>query len=69
MTVTENCKHFQYFNFETNFLENENFKKFENRFLVESTKIENTSFQYKITISETNVKTNEMVITKCNYQK
>ena len=69
MTVTENCKHFQYFNFETNFLENENFKKFENRFLVESTKIENTSFQYKITISETNVKTNKMVITKCNYQK
>ena len=31
-------------------------KKPEHRFLVESTKIENASFQYKTTISEANVK-------------
>ena len=36
VTISENFEHFQYFNFETDFLENENFF----RFLVERTKIE-----------------------------
>ena len=55
--LSENFKRFQYFNFETDFLENENhFQKLEYRFLVESTKIENASFPYKTAISETSVK-------------
>ena len=36
------------------------FKKLENRFLFESTKIENTSFPFKPAISEANVKTNTL---------
>ena len=35
----------------------------EERFLAESTKIENPSFPYKTAISEVNVKTNRMVTT------
>ena len=57
--------------FKTNFLAKENlaigkpfFKKLEYRFSVESTKIENASFPYKVAISEANVKTNGMVSTK-----
>ena len=38
------------------------FKKLENSFLVESTKIENALLPYKTTISEANVKTNRMVV-------
>ena len=50
---------FNIFNFEADFLENENFfKKLEYSFLVESTEIENVSFPYKTATSETNVKTN-----------
>ena len=45
------------------------FKKLEYYFLVESTKIENASFPYKTTISESNVKTNRMVNTKWTYHK
>ena len=45
------------------------FKKLEQGFLVESTKIENASFPYKTAISEANVKTNRMVSTKWTYQK
>ena len=46
MTISKSFKCFQYFNFEINFLENENlFKKLEYRFLVEITKIENISIQ------------------------
>ena len=42
MTISEDIEHFQYFNFETDVLENENFlKKLEYRFLNERTKIEN----------------------------
>ena len=65
MTIDENSERFQYFNFETDFLENKTFfKKLEYYSLVESTKIENASFPYKTTISESNVKTNRMVNTK-----
>ena len=54
MTISESFKRFQYFNFETSFLENENFfKKLEYRFLVEATKIENT-FPFKTALSEAN---------------
>ena len=57
MTITVNSEPFQYFNVETDFLENENlFQKTGIAFLVENTKIENTSFPYKTTISEANVK-------------
>ena len=40
------------------------FKKLEYRFLVESTKIGNKTFPYKITLSEANVNTNRMGSTK-----
>ena len=45
------------------------FKKLEYRFLVESSKIENTSLPYKTAILEANVKTNRMVSTKSSYHK
>ena len=45
------------------------FKKLGYRFLVESTKIENTSFLYKTATSEANVKTNRMMSTKLTYHK
>ena len=70
MTIAENFKRFQYFDFETDFLANENlFQKTEVPFLVESTNIENASFPYKTAISETNVKTNKIVTKKWPYQK
>ena len=43
------------------------FKKLEYSFLVETTKIENTSFLFKTALSEANVKT--MATGKCNYHK
>ena len=45
------------------------FKKLEYRFLVETTKIENTSFPFKTALSEASVKTNRMVTTKWTYHK
>ena len=64
VTICENFECFQYFNFETDFLENEIlFQKTGVTFLVESTKIENASFPYKTAIPEVNVKTNRMMIT------
>ena len=58
VTISGNFERFQYFNFEADFLENEIlFQKTGDRFLVESTKIENASFSYKTAISEVNVKT------------
>ena len=63
LTTTENFKRFQYFDFETNFLENENlFKKAV--FWKIWSKIENALFPYKTAISVANVKTNKMVTTK-----
>ena len=59
-----------FINFETDFLENRNlFKKLEQRFLVESTKIENASLPYKTAWSKANVDTNRMVSTKWTYHK
>ena len=63
--ISGNFERFQYFNFDTDFLENENFfQKTEVRFLVESTNIENASFLYKTATSEAKVKTNRMVNSK-----
>ena len=45
------------------------FKKLEYHFLVESTKIESTSFPFKTALSEANVKTNRMATTKWTYHK
>ena len=70
VTISKNFKRFQYFNSETDFLENENlFQKMECGFLVYSTKIENASFAYKTVIAETNAKTNKKVTTKWTYPK
>ena len=44
------------------------FKKLEYRFLVETTKIENT-FPFRTGLSEANVKTNRMATTKWTYPK
>ena len=44
-------------------------KKLEYRFLVETTKIESTSFPFKTALSEANVKTNRMATTKWTYHK
>ena len=49
MTINGNFERFDYFDLETDFLEN---------FLVESIKIENAWFSYKTAIPEVNVKTN-----------
>ena len=45
------------------------FKKLEFRFLVESTRIENASFQHKTAILKANVKIIRMVSTKWTYHK
>ena len=45
------------------------FKKLGYRFLVETTKIENTSFPFKTALSESNVKTNSTATTKWTYHK
>ena len=68
--ISESFKRFQYFDFETNFLETKTlFKKLEYRFLVETTEIEITSFPFKTPLSETNVKTNRMATIKWTYHK
>ena len=64
MTISENFEHFQYFNFVTDFLENENM---EYRFLVERTDIEKALFPCKTAISEANFKINRMLTTKWAY--
>ena len=45
------------------------FKKLDYLFLVETTKIENTSFPFKTTLPEANVKTNRMAAIKWTYYK
>ena len=66
MTIREKFEHFQYFNFETDFLENE---KMGYHFFIEHTKIKNASFPYKTAVSEVNVKTNKMLTTKWTYHR
>ena len=70
MIISESFKRFQYFNFEKNFLENENlFQKTVVPFFVEANKIENTSFPFKTALSKANVKTNRITTTKWTYHK
>ena len=73
MTISGNCERFQYFNFETNFLEKANrFQKTgvpDSSFLVKSTKIDNATFTYETALSDTNVKTNRIGNPKWTYQK
>ena len=45
------------------------FKKMEYRFLIEATKIENTSLPFKTALLEANVKTTRMSTTKWTYLK
>ena len=45
------------------------FKNLEYRFLVETTKIENSSFPFKTVLSEANVKINRMATAKWTYHK
>ena len=45
------------------------FKKLEYRVLVETTRIENTSFPFKTALSEANVKINRIATTKWAYHK
>ena len=64
VTISGKFERFQCFNFETDFLENENlFWK------AGGTNIENASFLYKTAIWEANVKTNRLVSTKWTYHK
>ena len=51
-------------------MENKNiFKKLEQRFLIESTKIENASFLHETPVSEANIKANRMISTKFERKK
>ena len=57
MNISDSLEHFLYFNFEIDFLENENFFQktgvlFFNCTIVERIKIEKTSFPFKTVISE-----------------
>ena len=71
MTISENCKRYQYFNFEIDFLESKNrFQKSGAAFLVENTSIQSCIISIQSChTSEANVKTNEIVNTKCTYHK
>ena len=64
MTIITIFHHFQFFDIETDCLENE--KKLECPFLVERAKIENASFSYKTTVSEAYI---EWRLQKCTYHK
>ena len=70
VTIIESFKRFQYFNLKQIFWKTKAFfRKLEYRFLIEITKIENTSFLFKTALSETNVKTKRMATTKWTYHK
>ena len=70
VTISEKFKHFQYLTLKQILWKTKTFfKKLEYLFLVESTKIENTSFPYKTALTETSVKTNGMVTTKWTFHK
>ena len=64
VTITGNSKRCKYFNFKTTFSKNKNlFQKTGVMFLVERFEIENTTFPYKASLSEANIKINRMGIT------
>ena len=67
MTITANLNVFNT-NFEQNFLKNASpFQKTGVAFLVESTKIDNTTFSCKTALSNADIKTNRMGGTKWTY--
>ena len=63
MTIAGDFTRFRYFNFKTSFLKNEHLflKTGIPFFLVETTKIESTTFPYKTNQSKADVKTNRMM--------
>ena len=71
VTISGNFEQFQYFNFETDFLEKKNlFQKPGLLFFSwKHYKVENALFLYKTAIPEANVKTNRMVNAKWTYHK
>ena len=70
VATSESFKRFQYLTLKQIFWKTKTFfKKLEFRFLVETTKIENTSFAFKTALSEANVNTNRMGTAKCTYHK
>ena len=70
VTITENFECFQYFDFATIFLENQNlFRKTGVPFLVETAETEHAPFLYKTAMSEANVITNIMGSTKWIYER
>ena len=70
-TTSGSFERFQYFNFETSFLENE--KLFSKNgsifFQLKILRLKTHSFPYKAALSEANVKTNRMMSTKWTYHK
>ena len=71
MTISGNFERFQYFKFETDFLENQSyFQKIEYRFFFGFRSLaENAWFPCKTAISEASVKSNRIVSTKLFYHK
>ena len=70
MAISENFKRFNTLTLKQVFWKTKTiFKKLESRFLVETPKIQNTSFPFKTALSEANVKTNRMATTKWTYHK
>ena len=69
--ISESFKRFQYFNFETNFLENKNlFEKLNYRFLAEATKPRSHIIPIqKCSVRSQYVKANRMATTKWTYHK
>ena len=68
--ISQSFKRFQYLTLKQIFWKTKTFfKKLEYRFLVETTKIENTSFPFKTALSEANFKTNRMATTKWTFHK
>ena len=70
VTISENFKCFQYFNFENIFWKTKNFfKNWSSVFQLKALKVLNTSLPYKTVRSEARVKTNRMVSTEVTYHK
>ena len=70
LTINDSIKRFQSLTLKQIFWKTKTFfKKLENHFLVETTKIENTSFSFKTALSEAKFKKNRMATTKWTYHK
>ena len=69
MTIGRHVEGFQYFNFETDFLENKNITPQNWSTAFQSKALALKTFPYKTAISKANVKTNNLVSTKWAYRK